>query len=93
MDEYVTKPLRRGDLLASIAKVLTSKIPGTNVPITTGSVAGLPPISPITGTPLAMGAGGGLSVSNSARGLAISPAASIEELPDDPKAADKGTTT
>jgi len=93
MDEYVTKPLRRGDLLASIAKVLTTKIPGTNIPMTTGSVAGLPAISPITGTPLAMG---GMSTSNSARGMGTLPPASIEELPDDPKIVkeeDKGTPT
>lgn len=31
MDEYVTKPLRRGDLLASIAKVLTAKNGGATI--------------------------------------------------------------
>lgn len=94
MDEYVTKPLRRGDLLASIAKVLTTKIPGTNIPMTTGSVAGLPPISPITGTPIAHA---GMSTSTSVRGSGTLPPASIEELPDDPKPVqggeDKGQTT
>jgi hypothetical protein len=84
MDEYVTKPLRRGDLLASIAKVLTSKIPGTNIPVLTGTVAGLPAISPFTGTPLALSAGTGLAASSSiARGLTPSPSASIVNIPDD----------
>ena len=92
MDEYVTKPLRRGDLLASIAKVLTSKIPGTNIPLLTGQVAGLPAISPITGTPLATGGlsvpatTGGLSIPNPLdRGITGSPnIASLVEIVDDP---------
>lgn len=89
MDEYVTKPLRRGDLLASIAKVLMTKIPGTNIPLLGGSVAGLPAISPITGTPLVPGGSGGLSIPISAsqisRGLSPSPSASIVNIPDEPK--------
>jgi hypothetical protein len=44
MDEYVTKPLRRGDLLASIAKVLMNKLP-----MLTSSTAGLPPLSSASG--------------------------------------------
>jgi len=86
MDEYVTKPLRRGDLLASIAKVLTNKIPGTNIPMLNGAVAGLPPMSPLTGTPLAGGGAGGLAVSASqlSRGLSPSPSASIVDIPDAP---------
>jgi hypothetical protein len=95
MDEYVTKPLRRGDLLASIAKVLMTKIPGTNIPILGGSVAGLPPISPITGVPLVPGGTGGLAVSISAsqisRGISPSPSASIVNIPDDPKPATETT--
>ncbi|TYJ56384.1 hypothetical protein B9479_002932 [Cryptococcus floricola] len=35
MDEYVTKPLRRGDLLASIAKVLAPKQPSSSLEIPT----------------------------------------------------------
>jgi len=31
MDEYVAKPLRRGDLLASIAKVLSPKTGGATI--------------------------------------------------------------
>lgn len=84
MDEYVTKPLRRGDLLASIAKVLMNKIPGTNIPMLSSTVAGLPPNSTLTG---AQGSGigtGGLAVSASqlSRGLSPSPSASIREIPD-----------
>jgi hypothetical protein len=84
MDEYVTKPLRRGDLLASIAKVLMNKIPGTNIPMLSGAVAGLPPISTLTGSPAGGRGTGGLSVSASqlSRGLSPSPSASIREIPD-----------
>lgn len=78
MDEYVTKPLRRGDLLASIAKVLTTKIPGTNIPLLAGAVAGLPAISPITGTPVSAGLSSAASI-----GLSQSPVPRITEI-DDP---------
>ena len=84
MDEYVTKPLRRGDLLASIAKVLMNKIPGTNIPMLSGAVAGLPPISTLTGAQVGASGTGGLAVSASqlSRGLSPSPSASIREIPD-----------
>ena len=84
MDEYVTKPLRRGDLLASIAKVLMNKIPGTNIPMLSGTVAGLPPNSNLTGAQGSGSGTGGLAVSASqlSRGLSPSPSASIREIPD-----------
>ena len=80
----MTKPLRRGDLLASIAKVLMNKIPGTNIPMLSGTVAGLPAISTLTGVQVGAGGTGGLSVSASqlSRGLSPSPSASIREIPD-----------
>ena len=75
MDEYVTKPLRRGDLLASIAKVLTPKIPGTNIPIIGGALAGLPVVSPVTGIPVSAGLSTAASI-----GLSESPVAHITEI-------------
>jgi hypothetical protein len=79
MDEYVTKPLRRGDLLASIAKVLMNKTPGINIP-----VAGLPAISTLAGQHVGGSSSGVLAVSASqlSRGLSPSPSASIREIPD-----------
>ena len=84
MDEYVTKPLRRGDLLASIAKVLVNKIPGTNIPILASNVAGLPVNSPITGPHIGGSGNGGLALSASqlSRGLSPTPSASIREIPE-----------
>lgn len=73
----MTKPLRRGDLLASIAKVLTPKIPGTNIPIIGGAVAGLPIISPVTGIPVSAGLSSAASI-----GLSESPVARFTEIHD-----------
>jgi DNA-binding response OmpR family regulator len=38
MDDYVTKPLRRGDLLASIAKMMNPNKQGTSAPSETQSI-------------------------------------------------------
>jgi hypothetical protein len=67
MDEYVTKPLRRGDLLASIAKVLMNKLP-----MLTSSTAGLPSLSGASGLTV--------SASQLSRGLSPVQSAHILEL-------------